>query len=87
MSNDEYDEDEDLESDSASKKKKAKAKHKKKVKAKKIAKKSSNVKSSKAEFDEVFADEDAKRMKSKILCRSKGYDIYRHKDENEKLDD
>ena len=35
---------------------------------------------------QFFPDEDAKRMKSKILCRSKGYDIYRHKDENEKLD-
>ena len=75
MEDDEYDEDDDMESESASKKK-AKAKHKKKVKAKKIAKKSSNVKSSKAEFDEVFADEDAKSRKSlwmKYLqaCRKK----------------
>lgn len=35
---------------------------------------------------QFFIDEDGSRMKSKILCRSKGYDIYRHKDENEKLD-
>lgn len=73
---DEDDEDDDMESESASKKKKAKAKHKKKVKAKKIAKKSSNVKSSKAEFDEVFADEDAKSRKSLWMkymqaCRKK----------------
>jgi hypothetical protein len=73
---DEEDDDEDMESDSASKKKKAKAKHKKKVKAKKIAKKSSSVKSSKADFDKVFADEDDKSRKSlwmKYLqaCRKK----------------
>ena len=81
MDDDDSDDDEDMESDSASKKKKSKVKakkHKKEKKGsgKKIAKKSSNVKSTKAEFDEVFADEDDKSRKSlwmKYLqaCRKK----------------
>ena len=32
-----------------------------------------------------FFESDGK-VKAKVLCRKKGYDIYRHKDENEKLD-
>jgi len=33
-----------------------------------------------------FYDEESEKIKGKVLCQSKGYEIYRHKDENEKMD-
>jgi len=35
---------------------------------------------------QFFYDEESDKIKGKVLCQSKGYDIYRHKDENEKMD-
>ena len=35
---------------------------------------------------QFFYDEESDKIKGKVLCYSKGYEIYRHKDENEKMD-
>lgn len=35
---------------------------------------------------QFFYDYESKKIKGKLLCKSKGYEIFRHKDENEKMD-
>lgn len=35
---------------------------------------------------QFFYDDESEKIKGKILCNSKGYKIYRHKDENDKMD-